>query len=188
MQSFLVDADKKGTNNEGEITWVANVRDMAYELKMLLISSCITSLANKLEVSLRGSFTKIFIFQRRHQATTKLQKINKAIKTIAEMIQRYGVNHIEGTHSKDNHKWIVRHGESSLFLKVDELVGIENKRQLIMGWLMDGEPHQTIISIVGMGGSSKTTLVANTYNNDDVKKHFDCFAWITVSQAYELED
>ena len=124
----------------------------------------------------------------RHQATTKLQNINKAIKTIAEMNQRYGVNHIEGTSSKDNHKWIVHRGESSLFLKEDELVGIENKRQLIMGWFMDGEPHQTVISIVGMGGSSKTTLVANTYNNDDVKKHFDFFAWITVSQAYELED
>jgi len=53
-----------------------------------------------------------------------------------------------------------------------------------MGWLMDGEPRQTVISIVGMGGSGKTTLVANTYNNDDVKKHFDCWAWITVSQAY----
>ena len=33
MQSFLVDADKKGTRNEGEITWVANVRDMAYEVE-----------------------------------------------------------------------------------------------------------------------------------------------------------
>ncbi|KAK9995138.1 hypothetical protein SO802_024841 [Lithocarpus litseifolius] len=56
-----------------------------------------------------------------------------------------------------------------------------------MGWLMDGV-GQTVISIVGMGGSGKTTLVANTYNNDDVKKHFDCCAWITISQAYELED
>ena len=77
----------------------------------------------------------------RHQATTKLQKINKAIKTVAEMNQRYGVNHIEGSSSNDNHKWIVRRGESSLFLKEDELVGIENKRQLIMGWLINGEPH-----------------------------------------------
>ena len=34
----------------------------------------------------------------------------------------------------------MRHGESSLFLKEDELVGIENKRQLIMSWSMDGEP------------------------------------------------
>ncbi|XP_065616534.1 disease resistance protein RPM1-like [Quercus suber] len=57
-----------------------------------------------------------------------------------------------------------------------------------MDWLMDREPHQTVISIIGMGGSGKTTLAANTYNNDDVKKHFDCCAWITISQAYELED
>ena len=53
---------------------------------------------------------------------------------------------------------------------------------------MDGEPHLTVISIVGMGGSGKTTLAANTYNNEDVKKHFDCCAWITISQAYELEN
>ena len=34
----------------------------------------------------------------------------------------------------------MRRGESSLFLKEDELVGIENKKQLIMSWSMDGEP------------------------------------------------
>ena len=33
MQSFLVDADKKGTSHEGEKTWVANVRDLAYEVE-----------------------------------------------------------------------------------------------------------------------------------------------------------
>jgi disease resistance protein RPM1 len=124
----------------------------------------------------------------RHQIATKLQKINKKIKAIPEMNQRYGVDRIEGTSSKDNHKWVVRHGESSLFFKEDELVGIENKRQLLMGWLMDGEPQQTVISIVGMGGSGKTTLVANTYNNDAVKRHFECYAWITVSQVYDIED
>ncbi|KAL4594281.1 hypothetical protein ACB092_12G009500 [Castanea dentata] len=185
MQSFLVDADKKGTSNEGEITWVANVRDMAY-----VVDNVIDQFMYQIISQQTGGQSARFLHQNiyfpknlwvRHQATTKLQKISKAIKTIAKMNQRYGVNHIEGTSSKDNHKWIVCHGESSLFLKEDELVGI-------MGWLMDGEPHQIVISIVGMGGSGKTTLVANAYNNDDVKKHFDCFAWITVSQAYELED
>jgi len=51
---------------------------------------------------------------------------------------------------------------------------------------MDREQQQTVISILGMGGSGKTTLVANT-NNDAVKRHFDCFAWITVSQKYDVE-
>ncbi|EEF36888.1 conserved hypothetical protein [Ricinus communis] len=32
------------------------------------------------------------------------------------------------------------------------------------------------------GGSGKTMLVAKTYKNEIVKCHFDCYAWITVSQ------
>uniref|UniRef100_A0A2N9I7S4 NB-ARC domain-containing protein n=1 Tax=Fagus sylvatica TaxID=28930 RepID=A0A2N9I7S4_FAGSY len=190
MRSFLVDADKKGVGSEGEKTWVANVRDMAYDVEDV-IDQFIYHINSQ---RIGGRFVwflhhTIYIPQTvwvRHQIATKLQKINKKIKSIPEVNQRYGVGRIEGTSSKDNQKWVVRHGESSLFLKEDELVGIENKRQILMGWLMDGEP--IVISIVGMGGSGKTTLVANTYNNDDVKKHFDCCAWITVSQAYDIED
>ncbi|KAL7205142.1 hypothetical protein ACSBR2_018129 [Camellia fascicularis] len=39
-----------------------------------------------------------------------------------------------------------------------------------------------------MGGSGKTTLVAKAYNNQTVKQHFDCYAWITVSQTYVVVD
>ena len=53
---------------------------------------------------------------------------------------------------------------------------------------MYGKPERTVISVVGMGGSGKTTLVANIYNNGDVRRHFDCYAWITVSQVYDIED
>ncbi|KAL0004115.1 hypothetical protein SO802_011676 [Lithocarpus litseifolius] len=192
MQFFLVDADKKGTCKEGETTWVANVRDMAYEVEDVIDQFMYHIISQRIGGRSAWFLHHTIYFPQnlwvRHQAATKLQKIHKAIKAIPELNQRYGVNHIEGTSSKDNHKWVVHHGESSLFLKEDELVGIEDKRQLVMDWLMDGEFHQTIISIVRMGGSGKTTLVANTYNNNDVKKYFDCCAWVTVSQAYELED
>ncbi|XP_030934563.1 disease resistance protein RPM1-like [Quercus lobata] len=95
---------------------------------------------------------------------------------------------MEGSNSNYNHRRNLHHAESHLFLKEDELVGIKDKRQLLMGPLMDGEPERTVISVVGMGGSGKTTLVANIYNNDDVKRHFDCYAWITVSQVHDTED
>ncbi|KAL6198555.1 hypothetical protein ACLB2K_028344 [Fragaria x ananassa] len=70
----------------------------------------------------------------------------------------------------------------------DELVGIEGKKQILMERLMDEEQHQTVISVVGMGGSGKTTLVAKIFNNERVKRHFDCYAWITVSQTYDVLD
>ncbi|PRQ29588.1 putative P-loop containing nucleoside triphosphate hydrolase [Rosa chinensis] len=57
-----------------------------------------------------------------------------------------------------------------------------------MEWLMDEEQHQTVISVVGMGGSGKTTLVSKTFTNEKVKRHFDCCAWITASQTYVVVD
>ncbi|KAJ4849249.1 hypothetical protein Tsubulata_037654 [Turnera subulata] len=39
-----------------------------------------------------------------------------------------------------------------------------------------------------MGGSGKTTLIAKAYNCEIVKGHFECRAWITVSQTYSIEE
>ena len=36
MRSFLADADRKGVGSEGERTWVANVRDMAYDVEDII--------------------------------------------------------------------------------------------------------------------------------------------------------
>ncbi|KAF9608943.1 hypothetical protein IFM89_012111 [Coptis chinensis] len=44
------------------------------------------------------------------------------------------------------------------------------------------------MSIYGMGGSGKTTLVSSIYNNQNVQSNFDCYAWITVSQAYKIQE
>lgn len=39
-----------------------------------------------------------------------------------------------------------------------------------------------------MGVSGKTTLVAKTFTKEVVNKHFDCYAWVTVSQSYIIDD
>ncbi|BBH08724.1 NB-ARC domain-containing disease resistance protein [Prunus dulcis] len=117
----------------------------------------------------------------RRQIGKKLQKITKTIK-------RYDIDPLEGTSSDDIKKWVKNQAESSLFIKEDELVGIEDKKQILMGWLMNGEQQQAVISVVGMGGSGKTTLVAKTFTSESVKRHFSCYAWITVSQSYVIED
>ncbi|XP_039118164.1 LOW QUALITY PROTEIN: disease resistance protein PIK6-NP-like [Dioscorea cayenensis subsp. rotundata] len=68
------------------------------------------------------------------------------------------------------------------------LVGMDGPRNTLMDWLIPGDGSiLRIISVVGMGGLGKTTLVKKLYENRQVMEHFHRSAWITVSQTFSLK-
>ena len=108
MRSFLVDADKKGADSEGEKTWVANVKDMAYEVEDVIDHFIYHINSQRIGgQSARLLYHTIYFPQNlwvRYQTATKIQKINVKIKGILERNHRYGIDRAEGTSSKDHHK------------------------------------------------------------------------------------
>ncbi|KAF2297020.1 hypothetical protein GH714_014730 [Hevea brasiliensis] len=78
--------------------------------------------------------------------------------------------------------------DSAPYMEEDDLVGFEEESRLLKIWLMDIKVDRAVISVVAMGGSGKTTLVAKTYKDETVKSHFECYAWINVSQTYTRDD
>ncbi|ONH89683.1 hypothetical protein PRUPE_8G009300 [Prunus persica] len=175
MKSFLKDAEGKKPRTEGEETWVDSLRDLAYDVEDIIDKFMYHMHEGRFARCLHKAIHIAKKLWYRRQIGKKLQKITKTIKDITERNQRYDIDPLEGT-------------KSSLFIKEDELVGIEHKKQVLMGWLMNGEQQQAVISVVGMGGSGKTTLVAKAFSSESVKRHFSCYAWITVSQSYVIED
>ena len=70
---------------------------------------------------------------------------------------------------------------ASLFIEEVEVVGIEYHRDKLINWLVERPSSHTVISVVGIGGVGKTTLVKKVCDNENVVEHFDCSVWITVS-------
>ena len=77
---------------------------------------------------------------------------------------------------------------ASLFIDETELVGIETPKAELIRLLVEGMTKNVAVSMVGMGGLGKTTLSKKVYDSENVTAHFDCKAWITVSQSYKPEE
>ena len=67
-------------------------------------------------------------------------------------------------------------------------MGIEDGTEVVMQMLMKGKMRRAVVFIVGMGGLGKTTLAKKVYNYSDVKQHFDCHAWVYVSQEFKARE
>ncbi|BBH08740.1 NB-ARC domain-containing disease resistance protein [Prunus dulcis] len=193
MKAFLADAERKGALSEVEKTWVENVRDVSMDVQDIIDEFQYQVNKQRSWGPYRRAFRQTICFPKglweRHWIATKLQRIIKTIKAIPERNRRYGVDRIEGLRNSSDHydpNRVKIYGESSLFFKDDELFGIEDAKAKLVGWLLSGEPQRTVISVVGMGGSGKTTLVASTFKTQTAKFH--CYAWLTVSKTYNIED
>ncbi|GFZ08632.1 NB-ARC domain-containing disease resistance protein [Actinidia rufa] len=194
IRSFLRVADKCKDRNEEVRDWVAQVRDIAYKAEDIIDE--FTYEMDGLRrggARFKGFLRRVVHLPRellvKHQTAIKLQEITVEIKAIPERIKRYDLGRLEEDQSSQaNPKWVRNLGESSFFIKDDDVVGIDNERGLLLKWLMDEKVQRTVISVWGMGGSGKSTLVAKAYKNEAVKRYFDCRAWVTVTTHYRIED
>ncbi|KAK1272619.1 Disease resistance protein RPM1 [Acorus gramineus] len=70
----------------------------------------------------------------------------------------------------------------------DYIVGMESDKKLLMDWLTDDRAERMQVSVFGMGGVGKTTLVDQVYKSKETDSLFECRAWTTVSNTYKTDE
>ncbi|XP_027157283.1 disease resistance protein RPM1-like [Coffea eugenioides] len=140
--------------------------------------------------SLQRILKAIKSLRARHQVASEIQSIKSRIKNISEGRQRYqaefGIDDRVTGSSTMNDSWRYSR-DDALLVEEAKLVGIDQPKQHLISKLLEGHDHQLkVISVVGMAGLGKTTLVKKVHEDPDVRKNFPVCAWVTVSQTCDF--
>ncbi|KAM1027582.1 hypothetical protein ACFX2G_041212 [Malus domestica] len=197
MQGFLKDADAKQEDNEVVRIWVQIIRDAAYDLE-----DVIESFALKVALKRGGSVKLVLkrlacIFNEGvnlHKIGSEIESITTMLFKLRSGLQSYNIKQIMGTQYEDATSFERQKEQRQTYPHVIErdVVGLEKDVEILATQLVKEENCPQVVSIWGMGGSGKTTLAKQVFNGNEVKRHFDCFAWVCVSQQCQgkevLED
>ncbi|KAL3727998.1 hypothetical protein ACJRO7_032702 [Eucalyptus globulus] len=194
MKAFLEHTESSKDNDPELKVWVKQVRDVAYDVEDILDEYTL-NLARDHGDGVMRYLHKIKLsinnLKERCHLSSKITDIRTKVLSISEGHQRYHFKlccteqgasaSIGGTSWHDLR-------EDTFPVEEGELVGIDQPREELIKWLVDGEPGLEVVSILGMGGSGKTTLAERVYDNHQVKAYFQSHAWISVSQSYKIQD
>ncbi|CDP12943.1 unnamed protein product [Coffea canephora] len=193
MKAFLKVAEAKEDDDPRLQEWIKQVREAAYDIEDVL-DEFVLRFAGYRHHGFCGSLQRILKAIKsspaRHQVASEIQSIKSRIKNISELRRRYqdefGIDHrVTGSSTMNDSRRYSR--DDALLVEEAKLVGIDQPKQHLISKLLEGHDHQLkVISVVGMAGLGKTTLVKKVHEDPEVRKNFPVRAWVTVSQTCDF--
>ncbi|CDP22252.1 unnamed protein product, partial [Coffea canephora] len=191
MKAFLREAEAKEDNSQLQ-EWLKQVREVAYDTEDVL-DDFTFRFACGYKDGFCGKvgtiYNSIKNLKARHQISLEIKDIKGRVGEISTRHQRY--QSLYGTQERGfsssrqaNADFDIR--AQSLFIDEAQLVGIDKPKAELISKILDDHSQLKVVSVVGMGGLGKTTLVKKAYDDAAVKKQFQSHAWITVSQNFQF--
>ncbi|CAO2152708.1 unnamed protein product [Urochloa humidicola] len=134
---------------------------------------------------------KSFLFRRK--VVSKIKAIKVEYDKIVEKGRDANIirNNLQIDHPFPSSNW--RAGEPSILCNVEDskIPRRDQEKAEIIRKILEpngGQDGQTVVSIVGLGGSGKTTLAKHICHDSKIKEHFnDMIFWVHVSQEFDFQ-
>ncbi|XP_073138820.1 putative disease resistance protein At1g50180 [Henckelia pumila] len=198
LQSLLKDADRKQHDSETIRNWIKEIRSLAYRAEDVLEEYVVKSGSGKGEPGFVNILKRFVCFANEmgtlHNIGSEIETIKSHITILTGKMDKFGIEAIirrdeyqEESTSDDNKRRFIRktyaHEELQHFVGMD--YDIENLVSLLVS---DQEiSRHPVIGVWGMGGSGKTTVANKVYKDVRVKRYFESFAWICITQKCQME-
>ncbi|KAL5552270.1 hypothetical protein UlMin_002446 [Ulmus minor] len=194
MRAFLRIADALQETDEELSVWVRQVRDIAHETEDSLAEYALLQAHDHGD----GFFASLYRLaccvknaKACYRIASDLKSINTRLRKISEVHKRLRHKFSRAELASGSvgalNTWQDRR-DDALLLDKSDLVGIDERKNQLVEWLIKGGSRREVVSVAGLGGMGKTTLAKQVYDDAEVKKHFKARAWITVSQSFVIED
>ena len=197
ITSWLFTVHDRAIESDPSCRWVIKLKFVAYDIDDLLNEVYIEAEKykigrNDVKYSRTDCFCakpKLFLF--RYKMANKIKAIKERFSEIVK--QRKDVSTIVNNLPSYQHLQSTKrtHGELSLLGNVEQSkIPIRNleKDGIISKLIESNGENAWIVSIIGLGGSGKTTLAKLICHDEKIKKHFkDTIFWVHVSQEFSVE-
>ena len=193
MGLFLRDVDSKRVYEERVKVWVNQLRSATHEAEDVIDEFILKMDHRKRRLNTLkflptcvGMVDKLpFI----HELDSRVKDINVMIGAIMANRSKYGLEALTASSSSTADQAVSHKEKRAPVVEESDVVGIDDGVKKVKQMLMKEETvGRSVASIFGMGGLGKTTLAKKIYNQRDVQEHFDCKAWVYVSQEFRARE
>ncbi|GLU17212.1 hypothetical protein SLE2022_336000 [Rubroshorea leprosula] len=202
FDALLEDAEEKQGSNRSVKLWLADLKDLFYDMEDILEEVEIDAKRFELSAEVQASTSKRWkltfpkLFNKEERFTVKEDpEMASRVEEITARLRRFEAN-ISSLHLVSS---AIRTGDRSHRVTAERLpttplleqhvYGRENDKEAILQILLSDEGNHepySVIPIVGMGGIGKTTLARLIYNEDKLRGRFGLKAWVCVSEDFDV--
>lgn len=184
MKSSIRQSDSRIDAEDIHSEWIVEVRKLAYRVEDIMDNFTYHTLQLEGESFVLRQAKKLYYRKVFSSIASDIIHIEEDIQHVVSLRERY-IHFDYSNHQQAAAEAFLPQVRFPQFVNDGELVGIEAYRDSLTEWLHTTAQNNTVITVSGMGGLGKTTLVANVYER--AKRDFQAHAWIPMSKAYTVD-
>lgn len=188
INAFLEESKKKREDHELMMEVVRQIRDVAARGEDVIdLYIYYKAKHNRRNIVLK-TFNFMNYWNRLHDIGKEIEDINLEIEKIYKDKEKHDNEKTEEEARMEARVVKALHNRRKN-VEEEDVVGFVHDSTTLVKQLTTGKQDQLdVSSIFGMGGLGKTTLAKKVYNKVRQKNHFNCYAWVYVSQDFRCKE